>query len=205
MAAISRLEKTAARRVAIIDAALDEFTENGFAAARMDEIARRAGVAKGTIYLNFSDKEALFEAIVRQEITPLVDAVSSASASDESFRATVTQHLLPLIGDLAHSRRGAVVRLLLSEAGRFPKLAAVYYRMVVEPGLSAIGKLAQRAHARGELQSDALARFPQLFIAPGVLAIIWTRLFERFRHLDIENMASAYFDQFFAAPNGSPG
>ena len=171
----------------------------------MDEIARRAGVAKGTIYLNFSDKEALFEAIVRQEITPLVDAVSSASASNESFRAIATQHLLPIIRDLANSRRGALVRLLIAEAGRFPKLAEVYYRMVVEPGLSAIGKLAQRAHARGELQSDALARFPQLFIAPGVLAIVWTGLFEAFRHLDVEQMASAYFNQFFAPLDDSPG
>src|SRR5690348_10861502 len=158
MPAISRVQKTAARREAIIDAALDEFTEKGFAAARMDEIARRAGVAKGTIYLNFSDKEALFEAIVRQEITPLVDAVSSASASDQSFRAIVTQHLLPIIRDLANSRRGSVVRLLIAEAGRFPKLADVYYRMVVEPGMRAIGRLAHRAHARGELRNEALAR-----------------------------------------------
>jgi AcrR family transcriptional regulator len=197
MPVISRAQKTAARREAIIDAALDEFTEKGFAAARMDEIARRAGVAKGTIYLNFSDKEALFEAIVRQEIMPLVEAVSSASASDESFRAIVSQHLLPIIRDLANSRRGSVVRLLIAEAGRFPKLADVYYRMVVEPGMGAIGKLAHRAYARGELRNDALARFPQLFIAPGVLAIVWTGLFERFRHLDIEQMASAYFDQLF--------
>jgi AcrR family transcriptional regulator len=198
MPVISRVQKTAARREAIIDAALDEFTEKGFAAARMDEIARRAGVAKGTIYLNFSDKEALFEAIVRQEITPLVDAVSSASDSDEPFRVIVTQHLLPIVRDLAKSRRGSVVRLLIAEAGRFPKLAEVYYCMVVEPALGAIGKLARRAHVRGELRSDALAQFPQLFIAPGMLAIVWTRLFERFRHLDIEHMASAYFDQFFS-------
>jgi AcrR family transcriptional regulator len=203
MPVLSRLQKTAARREAIIDAALDEFTEKGFEAARMDEIARRAGVAKGTIYLNFSDKEALFEAIVRQEITPLVDAVSSASASDESFRAVVTQDLLPIIRDLAHNRRGSVVRLLIAEAGRFPKLAEVYYRMVVEPGLGAIGRLAYRAHVRGELQNDALARFPQLFIAPGVLAIVWTGLFERFRHLDVERMASAYFDQFFVPAHDS--
>jgi AcrR family transcriptional regulator len=205
MPIISRVQKTAARREAIIDAALDEFTEKGFAAARMDEIARRAGVAKGTIYLNFSDKEALFEAIVRQEITPLVDAVSSASVSDQSFRVIVAKHLLPIIRDLANSRRGSVVRLLIAEAGRFPKLAEVYYRMVVEPGLGAIGRLASRAHVKGELRNDALARFPQLFIAPGVLAIVWTGLFQRLRHLDVEQMASAYFDQFFVPANDYAG
>lgn len=199
----NRAQKTAARREAIVDAALDEFTEKGFEAARMDEIARRAGVAKGTIYLNFEDKEALFEAIVRQEITPLVDAISAASAADESFRLIVTRHLLPLIRDLANSRRGSLIRLLIGEAGRFPKLAEVYYRMVIEPGLGAIGNLAQRAHVRGELQNDVLARFPQLFITPGLLAIVWNRLFERFRHMDIESMASAYFDQFFAPTDSS--
>ena len=71
-----RAENALARREAIVAAALDVFVEKGFAAARMEDIARWAGVAKGTIYLHFSDKEALFEAIVRQEIRPRLDAAA---------------------------------------------------------------------------------------------------------------------------------
>lgn len=195
-----RTESAATRRKAIINAALDEFTGKGFAAARMEDIARRAGVAKGTIYLNFKDKEALFEAIVKQEIGPVVATAASSMAPNESVRDFLNRTILPLLRDLAQNRRGAVVRLLLAEAGRFPKLAEVYYRTIVEHGLATFRKLARHAVETGELEDDALVRFPQLLIAPALVGIIWTGLFERFQTLDTEGMVLAYFDQLFAAP-----
>ena len=191
----SRTENAALRRTAIIDAALDEFVEKGFAAARMEDIARRAGVAKGTIYLNFSDKEALFEAIVKQEIRPRIDAATAAALAGGSFRDFVEHCFLPVLCDVARSRRGAVMRLLIGEAGRFPQLAEVYYRVVIEPGIGAMQTLIERALERGELEGDMLLEFPQLMMAPAILAVIWTGLFDRFRHLDVERMAHAYFDQ----------
>ncbi len=190
-----RTEKAALRRTAIINSALDEFVEKGFAAARVQDIARRAGVAKGTIYLNFSDKEALFEAIVKQEIRPRVDAAAAAALAGGSLRDFVELCFVPVLTDLAHSRRGAVIRLLIGEAGRFPQLAEVYYRVVIEPGVGAMQTLVQRAIARGELEGGMLLEFPQLIMAPAILAVIWTGLFDRFRRLDVERMAHAYFDQ----------
>ena len=181
------------RRNAIVAAALDEFAEKGFAAARMEDIARRAGVAKGTIYLNFNDKEALFEAIVNQEMRPNVEALASKVAAGGSLRDFIHETLLPLVGDLARTRRGVVVRLLLSEAGRFPKLAEVYYQLVIGPALDSIRTLLQ-AKDRGELKAMMLLQFPQLLVAPIPMAVIWTGLFERFEHLDVERMAHAYFD-----------
>ena len=68
----NRAERTAERRAAIIEAALDEFIARGFAATRLDDVAKRAGVAKGTIYLHFKDKESLFEELIRTAIVPLV-------------------------------------------------------------------------------------------------------------------------------------
>ena len=189
-----RAENAALRRRAIIDAALDEFVEKGFAAARVDDIARRAGVAKGTIYLNFSDKESLFEAIVRQEIRPKIDAAASVAAAGGSLRDFLGITLLPALGDLVRTRRGAVLRLMVGEAGRFPKLAEVYYRVVIHPGLESIGALVQRSRERGELSNDALVEFPQLLVAPMLLAVLWTGLFEKFRTLDVERMAHAYFE-----------
>ncbi|HSU30462.1 MAG TPA: TetR/AcrR family transcriptional regulator [Bryobacteraceae bacterium] len=194
-----RSESAALRRTAIINAALDEFVEKGFAAARMEDIARRAGVAKGTIYLNFSDKEALFEAIVKQEIRPKVDTAASVAASGGSLREFFELTLLPVLDDVVGTRRGAVLRLLIGEAGRFPKLAEVYYRVVVQPGLDAIRKLVQSATERGELGDDMLVEFPQLLIAPMLLAVIWTGLFERFHHLDVNRMAQAYFGHMVAS------
>lgn len=189
-----RLEKAAERRTAIVNAAVDEFIEKGFAAARMEDIAKRAGVAKGTIYLNFSDKEALFEAIVKQEIRPKIDAAAATAASGGSLRDFLELTLLPVIGELLRTRRGGVLRMLIGEAGRFPKLAEVYYRVVIEPGLASIATLVRRARERGELPDNLLVEFPQLLIAPVLFGVVWSGLFEPFRHLDVEQMARAYYD-----------
>src|SRR6184192_311620 len=76
--ASNRAERAAERRGAIIEAAMDEFIARGFAATRLDDVAQRAGVAKGTIYLHFKDKEALFEELVRTMLSPLVGAIEAA-------------------------------------------------------------------------------------------------------------------------------
>src|SRR3989449_7149572 len=78
----ARAEKSAARREAILAAALDEFSASGFAAARLDDVARRAGVAKGTIYLHFADKEALFQELIRHELSPIVGILEQAAHTD---------------------------------------------------------------------------------------------------------------------------
>ena len=190
-----RAENALARREAIVAAALDVFVEKGFAAARMEDIARWAGVAKGTIYLHFSDKEALFEAIVRQEIRPRLDAAALRVQDGIRLEEFLGQVFMPVFQDVANTRRGAVIRLLIGESGRFPKLAEVYYRVVVEPGIALMSKVARRALERGELRDDTLVRFPQLMVAPIIFTVVWKGLFERFRHLDAEQMARAYFDR----------
>ncbi|MDQ2842261.1 MAG: TetR/AcrR family transcriptional regulator, partial [Acidobacteriota bacterium] len=165
---------------------------------RIEDIARRAGVGKGTIYLQFKDKEALFEAIVRQEIIPILGAAASDLKPEETVRAFLERVILPLFHDLHRSQRGAVIRLLIAEAARFPKLADLYFRMVIDPGLAVFGNLARHAVESGELKSTALVRFPQLFVAPAVLGLLWSGLFEGYCHLDVEEMLQAYFDQLFA-------
>jgi AcrR family transcriptional regulator len=199
----SRALTAAARREAIVNAALEEFAEKGFASTRMEDIARRAGVAKGTIYLNFNNKEALFEAIVKQEIRPRVDAASAIALTGGSLQELVKTMLLPVLDDLIHSRRGAVLRMLIGEAGRFPALAEVYYRVVIEPGMLAIRAIAQRAKESGSLRDNLLVEFPQLLMAPVVLAVIWTGLFEKYQPLEVNRMIEAYFTRLI--PIGSTG
>src|SRR4029077_7615244 len=87
----TRATRSAERRDAILAAALDEFADRGFAATRLDDVARRADVAKGTIYLHFADKEALFEELIRMELSPVVAALENVSHADIPFRA-VTGH-----------------------------------------------------------------------------------------------------------------
>src|SRR6516164_11716171 len=84
-----RAERAAARRAAILEAALDEFSARGFAGARLDDVAQRAGVAKGTIYLHFKDKEALFQELVRTMLGPLVIGLEQLRASDLPIRTVL--------------------------------------------------------------------------------------------------------------------
>src|SRR5438105_9068856 len=85
----NRAARAAERRQAIIEAALDEFVARGFAATRLDDVAKRAGVAKGTIYLHFKDKEALFQELIRTALVPLIDRLAAPPPAGGSVRAAL--------------------------------------------------------------------------------------------------------------------
>src|SRR4051812_7893359 len=158
----ARAQRSAERRDAILAAAFDEFAERGFAAARLDDVARRAGVAKGTIYLHFADKEALFEELIRIEIGPIVAALEQASLTDISVRQVTDQLIEVFVRGIFETRRKDVIRLVITEGPRFPKLAEFYYREVISRVLVIIRAMLRRAFERGELKTDALVRYPQL-------------------------------------------
>ncbi len=197
----TRNELAQRNRGAIARAALEVFTERGFAAARMEDVARRAGVAKGTIYLHFANKEALFEAIVRETILPALDGLTGTEPQpDETTRAFAERLLLGVVSRLQAGSGFAVVRLLMAEGTRFPDLAAIYYRTIVAPGLVMLRRLGRRAVARGEQGGEELGRFPQLAIAPVLMGLLWEGLFENFEALDVEALVRAYLDLLFRMP-----
>jgi AcrR family transcriptional regulator len=193
----ARALQSALRKEAILAAALEEFSAQGFAATRLDDVARRASVAKGTIYLHFRDKEMLFQELIRAQLGPLVAALEAAPTTDLPIRA-VAEGLVDLfVREIFGTRRKDVLRLIITEGPRFPKLAEFYFREVVERLLDVLRRLAQRAVERGELPNDSLVRFPQLFGAPGIVAIVWTGLFGRWAPLDVEAFMRAYLDLVF--------
>ena len=189
-----RAQRAAARRAAILTAALDEFSARGFAAARLDDVARRADVAKGTIYLHFKDKEALFQELVRTMLSPLVMTLEQLRASDVPIRIVLERFADLFVREIYGTRRRDVARLVITEGARFPSIAEFYYREVVERGIAAMRAMIERAVARGELRHAALARFPQLVVAPGLVAILWVGLFDRFAHLDVAGMMRAHIE-----------
>jgi AcrR family transcriptional regulator len=191
---VGRAQKAAARRAAILEAALDEFSARGFAAARLDDVARRAGVAKGTIYLHFKDKEALFQELVRTMLSPLVMTLEQLRASDVPIRVVLERFADLFVREIYGTRRRDVARLVITEGSRFPSLAEFYYREVVERGIAAMRALIERAVGRGEIGHAALAHFPQLVVAPGLVAIVWVGLFDRFAHLDVAGMMRAHIE-----------
>ena len=193
----SEPDKRAVRREAILAAALDEFSTNGFAAARLDDVARRAGVAKGTIYLYFADKEALFQELVRSMLSPVVLAVESAPFADLLLPQLAERFVGMFVREILGTRRKEVIRLVLVEGSRFPQIAEFYYREVLGRVLSAVHTLLERAAERGDKRDETIARFPQLLVAPGLLAIIWSGLFDRFTPLDAEALMRAHLDLLF--------
>jgi len=185
------------RRAAILAAALEEFAARGFAATRLDDVARRAGVAKGTIYLHFRDKESLFQELVRAMLSPLVGTIEAAALRDLPIRAVVEMIVDLFVNEIYGTRRKDVIRLIIAEGSRFPKLAEFYYREVIARVLPVMRARLTLAVERGELPHDALARFPQLLVAPALVAIIWNGLFGRFAPLEVREFMRAHLDVLF--------
>ena len=187
------VEARQAKREAILAAALDVFAENGFAEARLDEVARRAGVAKGTLYLYAESKEALFESLLRAWVAQPIDALKDRlMVEDASLEAQLRILMAFFQREVMGTRRRDIIRLILTEGMRFPAIAEAHYREVVCRGLGVLRQIVERAVERGELRSDALARFPQLVVAPALLALVWKTLFDRFEPLDAEAMLDTH-------------
>jgi AcrR family transcriptional regulator len=192
-----RAARAADRRSAIVEAALDEFIARGFTATRLDDVAKRAGVAKGTIYLHFKDKEALFEELIRTAIVPIIDRLTTPPALNGSVRDVLEGFAKTFIEEVVTTRRGDIVRLIIAEGPRFPAIADFYYREVISRGLAAMRALIQIAVHRGEVSQTQLERFPQIVVAPAIVAIIWKSLFERHSPLDANEMLRVHLDLIF--------
>jgi AcrR family transcriptional regulator len=192
-----RASRRAKRRQAILAAALREFSARGFASARLDDVAVAAGIAKGTIYLYFRDKEALFQDLIRSEMSPVVASLETALAVDLPVRAVAEQAVALFVREIYGTSRKDIIRLIISEGPRFPQLADFYYREVLSRIIAAVRALLARALERGELRSDAIIRFPQLLGAPGIVAIIWSGLFERHDPIDVQGLMRAHLDLLF--------
>jgi AcrR family transcriptional regulator len=193
----NRAERAAERRQAIIEAAMEEFISRGFAATRLDDVAKRAGVAKGTIYLHFKDKESMFEELIRTAIVPLVGRMQGPPPAGASVRDLVEAFALNFIHEIVSTRRGDIVRLIVAEGPRFPAIADFYYREVVSNGLAGMRAMIELGIARGEIKNTNLAKYPQIMVAPALIAVIWQSLFAKHAPLDAVEMFRTHLDLIF--------
>jgi AcrR family transcriptional regulator len=190
-----RRRRKDARPDEILDAAVQEFAEHGYGAARLEAIARRAGIAKGTIYLYFPGKEELFKAAVRRAVFPMVESVrtlvQASTASTEDFlRGPFKELQLRLLtSDARH-----LARILITEGRASPALTEFYAREVVERGLETLHMMVARGVARGEFRQSKLDRFPQPLFAAAVLALMWDAVLGRHRPLDVEGLLDTHLD-----------
>lgn len=163
----------------IIAAALACFTERGFAATRLDDVARRAGVSKGTLYLYFPNKEELFKAVVRRTIVAKIEQGEALLAHSPDPAPVLLERFiadwLAVIGTPA----SAIPKLILAEAGNFPDLARFYLEEVVLRGTALVRKLLQTGVERGEFRAAALEHAEICVVAPMILSMLWRHSFER--------------------------
>jgi AcrR family transcriptional regulator len=186
-------------------AALDIFASRGFAAARLDDIARAASVAKGTIYLYFKSKDDLLESIVKSTIGVTLENFEQFVAASPASASQMLRMMGNVIATaIEDNDRRRVLHLVLSEGARFPAIADFYHREIISRGMRLMRAIVAKGIASGEFKSDELARFPQLAMAPALVATIWAIVFQRTETLDARAMLDAHFDLLLRALTRSP-
>ncbi|WP_160123266.1 TetR/AcrR family transcriptional regulator [Rhodovarius lipocyclicus] len=191
--------KTARTRQAIIQAALAECLEHGFAGTAMAGVAARAGVAKGTPYRYFPTKEALFEGMVQEVIASAWTGLEPGERQPgESWRAFLRRAVLSGVQDFESSGRAMLARLVVAEGAQFPSLVEVYRRAAFRPLLEQIRRVAQAALEAGELRAPALARYPHLLVAPLWFGMLNNAIIDPERAVEIDALFLAQLDLLFA-------
>jgi AcrR family transcriptional regulator len=170
-----------ARPAEILDAALAVFAQKGFAATKLDDIAARAGITKGTIYLYFDSKQALFEALARQSVGAQIELVTAQLATFPGSSAELLRFVLSTMGRFAMtSDRVVLPRLVLAEAANFPKLAEFWRREIIERGIGLMSGIIQRGIERGEFRKIEPQHAARLCVAPILIIVLWRTTFAQF-------------------------
>lgn len=184
-----------ARPGELLSAAMDLFVEKGFAATRAEEVATRAGVSKGTLFLYFSSKEELFKAVVRENIS---GRFAQWSAEMDSFSGSSAELLrccmLAWWDRVGSTKAAGISKLMMSEAGNFPELADFYRNEVVKPGNALIRRVLQRGMDSGEFRPVDLEYGVYLVLAPMMFLTTWRHSLGHFVAPQTELDPLAYFN-----------
>jgi AcrR family transcriptional regulator len=184
-----------ARPQEILDAALQVFAARGFTAARLEEIASRAGVAKGTIYLYFDSKESVFRALVQERLVSRLSGFAGVAGEQRGPAAPLLAELLRTMGTFLRTSDDVVLpKIVIAEAGNFPELARMYREEVIARGLGLLGGIISGGIARGEFKPIPVEHAVRLALAPLLLIAIWRTTFAPFDETpyDYEGLVEAH-------------
>ena len=190
-----RLREREDRKEDILQAALNVFSERGYEATRIDDVAERAEIAKGTIYLYFKSKEGLFEGVITRWLTPTLEQVERLSisedlTSEEALRASMALFYTRI----AEGELRQILRLIIGEGPRFPHLIKAYYENVITRGRAAFGAAVRRGVETGEFRDMGLDEFPQLIMGPAAMGAMWKMLFDEIDPIDLDVLLDKQFD-----------
>lgn len=163
-----------ARPQELLAAAIDLFVERGFASTRLEDVARRAGVSKGTLYLYFENKEELFKAVVRTNIVPVIGDAELSVAEFEGHSAELLRSVVMLWWDrIGAGKVSGILKLVMAESGNFPELAAFYQTEVINRVIRMFSSILERGVARGEFRAGNVSQLTQVLIAPLIMLVTW--------------------------------
>lgn len=174
------------RRQLLLEVALDEFFERGFAAARMEDIARRAGLSKGTLYLYFSSKEDLFREIIAHLATPNLELIKSMVSMSPGFGEAMDRlaAFAPIL--IRESRLPKLMKVMIGDSHTFPAIILEYRQTVLDELLSLFGGLLERAKASGEIDVEAPRLAARIIIGPVALSGLWQAVFARTPNAEVD-------------------
>ena len=183
-----------ARPDEVLDAALEIFIAKGFSAARVEDIARAAGLSKGTVYLYFPSKDAILEGLVKRAIVPLVErATLLANADHQDPRKVLETAVTFIVGALSNPRNAAIPRLILSEAGNFPELANMYRAHVIDAGVGVFSKVLARGVKTGVFRPVDPKIAVRSVIGPVLANVLLAQVFG-FEAPDPQKFAAGHLD-----------
>ena len=162
----------------IVSAALATFAEKGFAAAKLDDIARRAGVSKGAVYLYFETKEDVFRAVVERAILPNVGMVKAMAAAHPGPLSDLLRNVVTHVSGVVESTPlGGVLKMVVGEARNFPELARVWHDELVSQALGAMTTAIANAQARGEVKPGDPRAYALQVVSPLLVGVLWRETF----------------------------
>jgi AcrR family transcriptional regulator len=169
-----RQRRKEARPAEIMAAALDVFVERGFAATKLDDVAARAGVSKGTLYLYFASKEELFKAVIQQGILPVLEQgeemLAQHSGDAASLLCALINHWWEVVGK---SKLAGILKLIVSEGGNFPEVARYFHDNVSQGIDELLGKVLQAGIEKGEFRPVDIESAIDAIAAPILMRAIW--------------------------------
>ncbi len=183
------------RPAEITEAALAAFAEKGYAATKVDEVAKRAGVSKGLLYLYFKTKEDLFKAVIRSIVSPRIDAlIDNIEQTELSAEDFLRGPFLTFAKSIPKSPVRILVRLMIAEGPKHPDLVQWYWDNVVSRAIEALRSLFDKGVRNGEFQKSALNEYPQLLVTPVFFSTIFTIVFKQQMKLDTDRFIEAHVE-----------
>ena len=195
----ARTRRPESRPAEILEAALDLFSERGFAATRLEDVASRAGLSKAAIYLYFKDKESLLTALVETTIGTRLELAQGLIAAHEGAMSPLLAQILGLLSkQMNESRLPDIIKLVITESRARPEIGRTYLERVVLRALPLFQSLIERGMASGEFRAVDSRLAVKCLVGPMLLGALWRSVFEPLgaEPLDIEALARQHADLF---------